>query len=436
MADTPAQSPPAPSYRWVILAFGILAYSTSQFARQNYGGVQKFIAADFNLDRAALGLLGSVFFYAYALFQMPWGIASDRFGNRGVTALGLFLIAVAMAGFATSESEAGLLFWRCAAGVASAAVYVAMAGAIARWFPAREGGFSQATFAGVGGAAGESAAFFLLPVLAIYFASGWRSATNWMAMAIAAMAVICLVFLRSAPAAHLATTRKPFPLALLGDLRLWCYAVVYMGFMIGVRNAQAWTAIYATDVYITAHGYDLNAGVVAGGVLATLAYSLLGRGVGVPAAGRLSDSLVKRGVPRMTLVFVWLTIIVVLFQLLSMQVTTIWLVASIAFVMGIAVNSFPLITVLVSETYGSEKTASVFGFINTLGQIAGATVLAASGYLGIALNTGARNSLAEYQGIWLAGMSSVAITTLVGGAMFVALRYRTPSAQAVASPVP
>ena len=436
MADTRAQSGPVASYRWVILAFGIVAYSTSQFARQNYGGVQKFIAADFNLDRAALGLLGSVFFYAYALFQMPWGIASDRFGNRGVTAFGLFLIAMTMAGFATSQSEGALLFWRCAAGVASAAVYVAMAGALARWFPPGERGFSQSTFAGVGGAAGESAAFFLMPILAIYFASGWRSATNWMAAAIAVMAITCFVFLRSAPPASKATTSKPFPLALLGDLRLWCFAVIYMGFMIGVRNAQAWTVIYATDVYITAHGFDLNSAVVAGGVLATLAYSLLGRGIGVPAAGRLSDALVKRGVPRMTLVFVWLTLIVILFQLLSMQVTTMWLVAIIVCVLGTAVNSFPLITVLVSETYGSEKTASVFGFINMLGQIAGATVLAASGYLGIALNTGERNSLAEYQGIWLAGMSSVAITTAIGGAMYAALRYRSASTPAVASPVP
>ncbi len=435
MADTRAHDGSVASYRWIILFVGILAYSTSQFARQNYGGVQKFIAADFNLDRAALGVLGSVFFYAYALFQMPWGIASDRFGNRGVTALGLFLIAATMVGFATSQSEGALLFWRCAAGVASAAVYVAMAGALARWFPPGERGLSQSTFAGVGGAMGESAAFFLLPVLAIYFASGWRSATNWMAAAIAAIAVVCFVFLRSAPPASQATTKRPFPLALLGDLRLWCYAVVYMGFIIGVRNAQAWTAIYATDVYMMAHGFDVNAAVVAGGVLATVAYSLVGRGIGVPVTGRLSDALVKRGVPRMVMVFVLLTAIVILFQLLSMRVTTMWLVAGIVCVLGIAVNSFPLITAAVSETYGPDKTASVFGFINMMGQIAGATVLAASGYLGIALNSGERNSLDEYQGIWLAGMTSVAITTAIGGAMYLALRYRS-TAPAVASTVP
>jgi MFS transporter, OPA family, sugar phosphate sensor protein UhpC len=416
------------AYRWVILLFGILAYSTSQFARQNYGGIQRFIAADFNLDRAALGVLGSVFFYAYALFQVPWGIASDRFGNRGVTALGLFLIALTMGGFATSQSEGALLFWRCAAGVASAAVYVAIAGALARWFPPGERGLSQSTFAGVGGAAGESAAFFLLPVLAIYFASGWRAATNWMAFAIAAIAVVCLLFLRSAPPAQQATTKKPFPIALLGDLRLWCYAVVYCGFIIGVRNAQAWTAIYVADVYTMAHGMQLNAAIVAAGLLVMVAYSLLGRGLGVPAAGWLSDILLKRGISRMTLVFMWLVVIIVSFQLLSMQITTMWVVALVAVVLGTAVNSFALVTVLVNETYGPEKTASIFGFVNMLGQIAGATVLALSGYLGIALSTGERNSLEEYYGIWLAGTASVATVTAIGAAMWIALRYRSTAA--------
>ena len=185
---------------------------------------------------------------------MPWGIASDRFGNRGVTALGLFLIAVAMAGFATSESEAGLLFWRCAAGVASAAVYVAMAGAIARWFPAREGGFSQATFAGVGGAAGESAAFFLLPVLAICFgvrvAVGDQLDGRGHRCDGGHLPRLPAVGAADAPG----NNEKTVSAGAAGRPAPWCYAVVYMGFMIGVRNAQAWTAIYATDVYITAHG--------------------------------------------------------------------------------------------------------------------------------------------------------------------------------------
>ena len=46
---------PSP-YRWVILAVGILAYGTSQFSRQNYAGIQKFIAADLHIDSPLRGL--------------------------------------------------------------------------------------------------------------------------------------------------------------------------------------------------------------------------------------------------------------------------------------------------------------------------------------------------------------------------------------------
>ena len=115
-------------YRWVVLVIGTLAYATSHFARQNYTGIQKFMQADFELDRGTLGLLGAAFFYSYALFQMPWGVASDKFGSRAVTTFGILLIAATMAGFATSQSEQALFFWRAAAGIASAVAYVSVAG--------------------------------------------------------------------------------------------------------------------------------------------------------------------------------------------------------------------------------------------------------------------------------------------------------------------
>ena len=81
------------AYRWVILCAAILAYGTSQFSRQNFTGIQKFIAADLQLDRGSLGLLASVFFYSYTVFQMPWGVVSDKFGSRWVVGLGILLTA-------------------------------------------------------------------------------------------------------------------------------------------------------------------------------------------------------------------------------------------------------------------------------------------------------------------------------------------------------
>jgi hypothetical protein len=117
----------------------------------------------------------------------------------------------------------------------------------------------------------------------------------------------------------------------------------------------------------------------------------------------------------------WLVVTLVLFQLLSMRITTLWLIVAVAALLGTSVNCFPLVAAAVSETYGPRQTASVMGFVNMVAQLAGATSLAASGYLGIALSGANGNSLAEYQGIWLSSMYAVAALTAVGTAIWAKL---------------
>ena len=410
------------TYRWVILCVGILAYGTSQFSRQNFAGIQKFVAADLHMDKGALGLLASVFFYSYAFFQMPWGVASDKFGSRWVIGLGILLTAGTTLGFATGQTEQSLLLWRVGAGVAGAAVYVPLTGTIARWFPSTQRGLSQATLGGVGGSLGEGMAFFLLPVLSIYFASGWRQGMRTVALVIAAMGLLCVALLKSAPADEPATIRKPFDRALLRDVQLWCYAMIYSGFIVGIRGTQTWMAVYAADVYIARYGMSLNQAVVAGGLLALGAYSLLGRAVGCPLAGKLSDVLARRGISRTVVLIGWLLAGIVLLLILSAGVSTVWSLVLIAALLGMSVNLFSLVPAAISETYGPLRTASIASFTNTLGQLAGASVLAVSGYVGISLNSQPGNALADYRGIWLSGMVGMAMMATLAIACYAAMR--------------
>lgn len=421
-SSSDAQPQEALPYRWVILAVGILAYGTSQFSRQNYAGVQIFIADDLGLDRGALGLLGSAFFYSYALFQMPWGVASDWFGSRSVIGIGMLLTACTMFGFALGETTASLTFWRVASGIAAAAVYVPLTGGMARWFPERERGFSQGTLGGVGGAFGESASYVLLPILAIYFASGWRQGLNLIGVAIAVLGVGFLVLFRSAPAAQVATTRKPFDWAMLRDLQLWCYAFLWSGFVVGIRLTQIWIAVYAAEIYIAERGMAVPDAVIAGGVLALVAYSLLGRAVGCPLAGRLSDILVKRGISRTAVLIGWLLIGMALLALLALGVTNIWALFVITMLLGTSVNLFSLVAAAISDTYGPLRTASISSFANTMSQFSGATALAVSGYVGISLNREPGNAITEYSGIWLSGLVGMGIMTTLAVASYVALR--------------
>lgn len=421
-------------YRWVILAVGILAYGTSQFSRQNYAGVQKFIADDLGLDRGELGLMGSAFFYSYALFQMPWGIASDRLGSRWVIGAGILLTAITLSGFATGDTTTSLVVWRILAGIAAAAVYVPLTGGIARWFSSAERGFSQGTLGGVGGALGEGSAYVLLPVLSIYFASGWREGMHLIGAAIALMGLVCLLLFRSAPAHEPARVRQTFDWTLLRHAQVWCFAFLWSGFVIGIRIAQIWIAVYAADVYIAARGMALNDAVLAGGLVALLAYSLTGRALGCPLAGRMSDALVRRGVSRAVVLIGWLILAMALFQMLSMGVTATWALVAIAVLLGTSVNLFALVPAAISDTFGPGRTASLSSFCNTMAQFAGATALAVSGYVGITLNAQPGNALAEYRGIWLSAVGGMAVMTLLATCAYVAVRLGRAEAVTAAAP--
>jgi MFS family permease len=393
----------------------MLAYTTSYFARTNYTGIAKFVSADLHLDKAALGVMGSVFLYAYALAQIPWGVAADRWGSRRAVGMCVFLTSATLFGFATSVTYNQLLFWRIANGAAAAGVYVAMAGALSRWFLPKERGFAQGVFAAGGATVGEGAANLIVPYLAINVASGWRPSTDILAAIIAGIGVLCVVFVRSAPPGE-RVERTTLDWTTIKDFQLWSFILVYSGSIIAIRILPPWLPIYAADIYIS-KGMSLNQAVLAAGVLSTP--YLAGRLVGVPVCGLVSDRLIKRGISRNGLAIGFLVLTAVLFELMPFGIRSTAVLGVIAFLMGIAINMYPLVTTAVSETFGAQKTSSIMGIVNTIAQLAGATALLISGYLGIALNSAPGNTLEEYRGIWLVGIAGCVLTALIGGALSV-----------------
>lgn len=400
-------------YRWVILIVGMLAYTASYFARTNYTGIAKFVSADLGLDKASLGVMGSMFFYAYALAQMPWGVASDRFGSRKAVSIGLLATALTLWGFSTSSSYTELKVWRALTGIAAASTYVAMAGALSRWFSPKERAFSQTLFIAVGATAGEAAANVLLPYLA-NINIGWRSSTSVLAAIVAVAGVVCMLFLRSVPAGTEATERKPVDWTMVRSLDLWCFTAIYSGSIIVLRIIPPWLPIYAADIYLS-RGMGLGPAVLAGGVLSTL--YLAGRLVGVPAAGFLSDRLMSRGISRKSIAVVFLVLTVVLLWMMPFGIQSTRFLAVLAFLLGMSINMYPLITSAVSETFGAQKTSSAMGILNTFSQFAGATALALSGAIGIALASAGGNALDEYEGIWLVGIAGCVLTIGAGLAL-------------------
>jgi MFS family permease len=130
------------------------------------------ISADIGLDAGGLGLLTSVYFLAFAAFQLPLGVLLDRFGPRRVEGTLLLFAAAGALLFGLSESLGGLTVGRALIGLGVSACLMAAFKAYAVSVP----GERLALVNGIHLAAGGLGALFGgLPSEAMLDAFGWRS---------------------------------------------------------------------------------------------------------------------------------------------------------------------------------------------------------------------------------------------------------------------
>ncbi len=416
-------------YRWIILACCVLAYATSQLTRWSYTGVAPYISGDLQLDKAGLGLLGAAFFYPYALSQVPWGRVTDRVGGRFVIGLGLIGTGLLFGLFATSDSFSEAVLWRLALGLASACAYVPIAALLAQWFEPRDRGLANGVYYGFGGGLGEAAAFLFLPALGLLLWTqsdspglDWRAALWVMGGLVVLIGMACVGVLRSFPSpSHepdrpgrtVASDLGVAPLS-LRDPVLWLLGCYFAAGVIALRLIPGWITIYAAELYRLKWGYGAEKAVIAGGVIGVL--YVFGHVGGSPLLGLLSDRWLQRGIGRIGMAAVGLALSAVGFGLLVLPLPSPWVLGGLAVVLGVVLHTFPLVNAAAAEWWGSRRAGESLGWINMVGQFAGAVSLSVSGFVGMAAASPSGGPLSEYVGIWWLGTGSCAVGALAGWA--------------------
>lgn len=95
------------------------------------------LQADLGLSAGELGLLTSMYFLAFAGFQLPLGVLLDRYGPRRVEAALLLLAGFGALVFALGQGVASLSVGRALIGLGVSACLMASLKAFVLWFPAR-----------------------------------------------------------------------------------------------------------------------------------------------------------------------------------------------------------------------------------------------------------------------------------------------------------
>lgn len=115
--------PVSERYWWKVVALGFFGWILMYADRTILNPVMGQIGEQFGLSNAQLGLVNSVFFLAYAVTQIPFGVLADKLGRKLVIALGFILFGTTtyLSGIATAFGL--FMLYRVLTGIGEAAFY-------------------------------------------------------------------------------------------------------------------------------------------------------------------------------------------------------------------------------------------------------------------------------------------------------------------------
>jgi MFS family permease len=243
---------------------------------------------DYGLSAAGLGLLSGIYFFSFALFQLPLGILLDRYGPRRVNATLLLVAAAGGLWFALAGSALELTLARAMIGLGVSGCLMASFSAFALWYPVER----LATMNGIAFASGMLGAVAVtVPLEVVLRTLHWREVFYGIVALTVAVSLL-LYFVVPEKAAR--QDRKTVPLAqqlrefaaLAHDPAFWRIALcIGASQLAAVSLATLWVATWLRDV--------------AGYSQAQIAQALLAFNVvmiaGYLGFGRAADAMTRRG---------------------------------------------------------------------------------------------------------------------------------------------
>ncbi|MFP4037889.1 MAG: MFS transporter [Desulfobacteraceae bacterium] len=284
------------SRRWAIFFITCLLFVLSQFYRASVAVISPNLIADLDLHTSGLSLLSAVFFYAFALMQIPVGLYLDSIGPRiAMTVLSLVAVAGSLI-FALGESLAALVTGRTLLGIGMACNLMGTLKQVTVWFGPLRFATLSALVISVGTAGNIAAA---TPLVLMVQAMGWRMTFVVFAGINLFLALLCFTVVRDRPDATAAgpavarVSAKPRDIiagvkALFAEKDYW---IISLGTFCRYGIFAAVQALWAGPYLMELIGVSP---VAAGNLLFLMSTGMI---VGSPLCGWFSDSWIRSRKP-------------------------------------------------------------------------------------------------------------------------------------------
>jgi sugar phosphate permease len=395
-------------YRWAVFGILALAYFFVYFHRVSSAVVSTEMQTTFGVSTAAsLGLLSSVYFYAYTVMQLPSGLLTDSWGPRRTVSI-FTLIAAAgaiLTGIASSFEQ--VIAGRLLIGAGVAMVYIPTMKILANWYRKNEFASLSGILLAVGNIGAISAAG---PLALMSEALGWQQVFLILGVISLALAVAAFAITRDRPSdlnlpsiqeieamefgepVSEARVMEKIPMVQAlkmtfgAGMKFWPLAVWFF-FMYG--SIMVYQGLWAGPFYHDILGWDkATYGLV-------LTFIGIGMILGCPTAGYISDKILKSRKKVLIIGTVLYTITWAAIWITAGQITVTEAYMVINFVFGFFGGFFVVSFAQIKELFPMAIVGTSTAALNIFPFAGGAILQQLSGLML------ASRSLESYQGLWL-----------------------------------
>ena len=362
--NRPLENSAADPHRWVVFGAFAAVYFFVLFHRVSTSVVAPDLIVSFQTNATALGLMSSMYFYAYALEQPLVGYLADRLGPRRVVGFWSLVATLGCILFGLAPSITWASIGRGLIGFGVGGVYVPALKAFSQWFRQKE----FTTMTGLLMAIGNTGAIVATTPLALSSkAFGWRMSFFLIAVITLSLALVVLLFTRDydsadrnnknhagKPAEKSATSRKQIR-SVLTSIKFWALFVIFFGiYGIFVTLQGLWATPYLMSVL---HADRLQASQL--NMVLPVGFI-----VGAPLFGWITDRLHTK---RRQLFIGLLAVIAFFWLILSLRAQTLSVkeLVILFFAMG-ALNGgwLSVLWALVRESTSAETMGFISGVMN------------------------------------------------------------------------
>lgn len=351
-------------YPWLIWSLAAIFYAYEFFQRVSPNIMVPELMHAFHVQAAGIGLMGSCFYWAYVIMQIPAGLLVDRFGAHKLLSVaiislmvGTFLLSISTNIYLASAAR-GLI------GFGSSFAFVCTLKLITRWFPATKfallAGLTQ--FIGYMGASLGGA-----PLSYVVHQIGWRASMSYTAVFGAILATAVILVIRERPKQTIKEEVTEQSLDIVSSLKTvskksqtWLNGL-YACFMMGPTSVFA--ALWGVPYLVNVNGLSHQ---IAAGATSMIFF---GVAFGSPCFGWLSDKLQLR---RSPLIYAAIGALIVTSTILYWHNAPIWAIYGCCFLFGFFQSAHVLNFAIAHEINNPKATGAAIGITNMLTVIGGA----------------------------------------------------------------